>query len=61
MTPANFSRAILSHARSLVVAPVAGTGWSDWGSPQRVFASLAGRPGHEKLVQRIRGDVALAG
>jgi mannose-1-phosphate guanylyltransferase len=61
MTSANFSRAILSHARSLVVAPVADTGWSDWGSPQRVFASLAGRPGHEKLVRRIRGELALAG
>lgn len=61
MTPANFSRDVLSHAPSLAVLPVAGTGWSDWGSPRRVFASLAGTPGHDRLVQRIRGDVALAG
>jgi len=55
MPPANFSHDILAHARSLAVLPVAGTGWSDWGSPQRVFASLAGTPNHARLVDRIRG------
>lgn len=60
MAPANFSRDLLSHARALAVVPVAGTGWSDWGSPQRVFASLVGTPGHDHLVARIRGGAALA-
>lgn len=61
MPPANFSRDVLSHARALTVIPVAGSGWSDWGSPQRVFASLAGTEGHDRLVERIGGDVAPAG
>jgi mannose-1-phosphate guanylyltransferase len=61
MTPANFSRDVLAHAPALAVLPVAGSGWSDWGSPQRVFASLVGTESHARLVERIRGDVALAG
>lgn len=61
MAPANFSREVLSRAGdALAVLPVAGTGWSDWGSPARVFASLAGTDNHERLVDRIRGDLALA-
>jgi mannose-1-phosphate guanylyltransferase len=60
MAPANFSRDLLAHARGLAIVPVAGTGWSDWGSPQRVFASLAGTPGHDHLVARIRESAALA-
>lgn len=60
MAPANFSRDVLAHARSLAVLPVTGTGWSDWGSPKRVFASLAGTPCHDRLVERIRGETALA-
>lgn len=60
LRPANFSRDVLAHAERLAVVPVAGSGWSDWGSPQRVFASLAGTPDHERLVERIRGP-ALAG
>lgn len=59
---ANFSRDVLAHAAdALAVLPVAGTGWSDWGSPARVFASLAGTANHDRLVDRIRGDLALAG
>lgn len=54
---ANFSRDVLSHARDLAVAPVSGSGWSDWGSPARVFASLAGTACHDRLVGRI-GDVS---
>jgi hypothetical protein len=57
MPPANFSRAVLSRADALAVLPVTGSGWSDWGSPQRVFASLAGTDGHARLVARI-GDTA---
>jgi mannose-1-phosphate guanylyltransferase/mannose-6-phosphate isomerase len=61
MIPANFSRGVLAFARMLAVLPVTGTGWSDWGSPQRVFASLAGTATHDRLVERIRGDLAFAG
>ncbi|HET7505940.1 MAG TPA: sugar phosphate nucleotidyltransferase [Kofleriaceae bacterium] len=60
MAPSNFSRDVLSHATTLAVMPVAGSGWSDWGSPQRVFASLAGTEGHDHLVKRIGGDAAAA-
>ena len=60
MPTANFSRDVLTHAPNLAVMPVAGTSWSDWGSPKRVFASLAGTPNHDRLLARIRGDVAVA-
>lgn len=42
MEPANFSREVLERADNLAVLPVAGTGWSDWGHPQRIFHSLEG-------------------
>ncbi len=61
MVAANFSRDVLARASALAVMPVAGTGWSDWGSPARVFASLAGTDNHDRLVGRIRGELALAG
>jgi len=50
LPPANFSRDVLARAPALAVVPVAGTGWSDWGSPARVLASLAGTPSHARLV-----------
>ncbi len=53
MAVANFSRDVFAHAANLAVIPVAGTGWSDWGSPRRVFDSLAGTPDHDRLVARI--------
>jgi len=40
MEPANFSRAVLEHVENLAVLPVGGTGWSDWGNPERVLQSL---------------------
>jgi hypothetical protein len=52
MMPANLSRSVLSHAGRLAVLPVAASGWSDWGSPQRVLASLAGTDGHRRLLAR---------
>jgi len=60
MRSASFSRDVLAHADQLAVLPVDGTGWTDWGSPQRVFAKLIGTPCHDRLVERIRGDFALA-
>jgi mannose-1-phosphate guanylyltransferase len=61
MARANFSRDVLSNLRGLAVVSVEGSGWTDWGSPARVFASLAGTVGHDQLVARITGPVALAG
>ena len=66
MERANFSRDLLTHASDLAVIPVAGSGWSDWGSPKRVFESLAGTPELDHLLARIReprtaAPVALAG
>lgn len=56
--PVNFSRAILERARSLRVVPVAGSGWSDWGSPQRVLRSLKGSSGLSTLLARIGSTLA---
>ncbi|MFT3698621.1 MAG: sugar phosphate nucleotidyltransferase [Kofleriaceae bacterium] len=53
VTPASFSTHVLSVADSLLAIPVEGTGWSDWGTPARVFASLAGTPDQRRLVERI--------
>jgi mannose-1-phosphate guanylyltransferase len=59
MPAANFSRDVLAHATELAVLPISDSGWSDWGSPRRVFASLAGTPNHDRLLARIRGDFVL--
>jgi mannose-1-phosphate guanylyltransferase len=58
MPAANFSRDVLELARELSVVPVAGTGWSDWGSPARVFESLAGTPALAALRARIQAVAA---
>jgi len=60
MQPANFSRDVLAHASELAVTPVSGTGWSDWGSPRRVFESLAGTHHLDHLLARIREPMQLA-
>ncbi len=49
---ADFSRAVLEPA-DLQVAPVAGSGWADWGTPERVLASLDGTPALDPLLRRI--------
>ncbi len=62
MTPSDFSRAVLEPAGDLAVAPVEGSGWTDWGTPERVLRSLDGRPELTRLMARIektpdvRGD-----
>ena len=60
MPAANFSADLLAHAAELAVVPVSGTGWSDWGSPRRVFESLAGSSHLEVLLERIRSPLAAA-
>lgn len=61
MPTASFSSTVLARSPDLAVVQVDGTGWSDWGSPSRVFASLAGTPCHDRLVDRIRSNAAVAG
>lgn len=53
MTAANFSRDLLTRVAHLAVIPVQGTGWSDWGSPERVLASLAGTADYAALRARM--------
>jgi mannose-1-phosphate guanylyltransferase len=53
MPPANFSRTVLERCGGLAVAPVHGSGWSDWGSPHRVFRSLEGTPHLARLRERL--------
>jgi mannose-1-phosphate guanylyltransferase len=53
LPPANFSRAVLERAGNLALVPLRGAGWSDWGTPGRVFRSLAGTPDHDRLIQRL--------
>ncbi len=60
LAPANFSRAVLERARGLAVLPVEGSGWSDWGSPERVLRSLEQRGQAESLRARLAGAVASA-
>jgi hypothetical protein len=52
----NFSRAVLERARNLAVLPVEGSGWSDWGSPERVFKSLEALGQAESLRARLISD-----
>lgn len=46
-------------ARFALVA-MAGSGWSDWGSPRRVFESLHGSAAHDHLMSRIAVAGAVA-
>lgn len=53
LAPAGFSREVLERTPELAVLRLKGAGWSDWGTPRRVFQSLAGTPDHDRLVARI--------
>jgi mannose-1-phosphate guanylyltransferase len=54
LAPADFSRTVLAATHGLAVAKAPACGWSDWGTPRRVFDSLAGTPGLEQLRRRMR-------
>ncbi len=54
LTPADFSRDVLQRARRLLVVPVRGSRWSDWGSPRRVIQSLRGAMQGRLLLDRLR-------
>jgi mannose-1-phosphate guanylyltransferase len=55
LAPGNWSSDVLAVAvrRELAVVAMAGSGWSDWGSPRRVFQSLTGTAEHDRLLARI--------
>lgn len=50
---ADFSREVLSHTRDLGVVAVEGSGWNDWGTPERVLASLEEQGRLDSLLVRI--------
>lgn len=50
---ADFSRTVLERSRELVVAAVADSGWSDWGSAARVLSSLDGTNAGAHLRERL--------
>ena len=56
MEPANFSRSVLEKVRGLGVVRVRDSGWSDWGTPSRVFESLRGTPSGERLLMRLESS-----
>ena len=49
----DFSRAVLERSVDLQVARVEGSGWTDWGTPERVLESLDGLPALDVLLHRI--------
>jgi len=55
---ADFSRDVLQHAQGLEIVPLRECGWSDWGTPERVLASLRGTPEFRRLVQCMRSQPA---
>ena len=55
MVSGDFSRDVLQATDCLGVVEVMGSGWSDWGTPDRVFASLAGSRELAALEGRLQG------
>jgi mannose-1-phosphate guanylyltransferase len=55
LPPANWSVDVLAATRPsrMALVAMADSGWSDWGSPRRVFESLHGTSDHEHLVSRV--------
>jgi len=47
----DFSRDVLQVASGLETLPLEPCGWSDWGTPERVLASLRGTPDHQRLTR----------
>ncbi|MFN0206155.1 MAG: sugar phosphate nucleotidyltransferase [Planctomycetota bacterium] len=50
---ANCSKDVFEKAANLAVVPLIKSGWSDWGSPHRVFESLAGTRAGLELEERM--------
>jgi mannose-1-phosphate guanylyltransferase len=54
MPAGDFSRDVLEHASGLEVVSLPECGWSDWGTPERVLASLRGTSEFARLSERLR-------
>jgi mannose-1-phosphate guanylyltransferase len=54
MPAGDFSRDVLQHAKGLEVVSLPECGWSDWGTPERVLASLRGTSEFARLSERLR-------
>jgi mannose-1-phosphate guanylyltransferase len=54
MPEVNLSRSVLEREARMSVIPVKGSGWSDWGSPERVFKSLRDTGELPQLLKRIK-------
>jgi hypothetical protein len=59
MRAGDFSRDVLQATSDLGVVQVLGSGWSDWGTPERVFASLVGSRRLEALEHRLAAQAPL--
>lgn len=53
MRDANFSQVVLAATAGLTAAAVKDSGWCDWGTPDRVLASLEGTPHLLPLLERL--------
>ena len=58
LPPGDFSRDVLERADGLEVMALPECGWSDWGTPERVLASLRGTPEFGRLRQCLRSQPA---
>jgi mannose-1-phosphate guanylyltransferase len=58
LEPADFCADVLSRTAGLGVIAIGGTGWSDWGTPERLRASLAGTRELDLLERRLRARAA---
>jgi mannose-1-phosphate guanylyltransferase len=54
MPAGDFSRDVLEHAHGLEMVSLPECGWSDWGTPERVLASLRGTSEFARLSERLR-------
>lgn len=57
LSAADFSRDILERAARLGVVSVAGSGWSDWGCPERVLETLRAQGVVDTLLDRVSSSV----
>jgi len=53
LAPSDFSRVVLERAPDLSVIRVDGSGWADWGTPERIIESLERTPHLEPLLRSI--------
>lgn len=60
MPAADFSRDVLQQAQRLEVVELSPCGWSDWGTPERVLASLHGTDDFAHLLERLSARVRKA-